>query len=587
MQNIGTAQVTSLAPRQSLASLPVTSCRYGSGRFEVSDRGVEFFGNKEGKEQPPLWICGPLHVVALTRDENSGDWGRMLEWLDDDSEKHQWAMPLELMEGDGSEVRRELAKLGLNISPNPTARNLLAAFIKVWPVERRACCVNRLGWYGDVFVRPAESIGKSNELVVFQNAHAIEPAYSECGTADAWRDSVAHLAQGNSRIVFALSTAFAGPLVSIAGEDSGGFHFRGASSSGKSTALKVAASVWGKPSSYVRLWRGTVNGLEGLAALHNDGLLILDEIGQVDPAAAGEAAYMLGNGQGKARATRKGLARTPQRWRLFFLSAGEESLSAIMEKAGKKSSAGQEIRLADIEADAGAGIGIFETLHGLSSAAALASRIKEASDKHYGTIGKKWLTYLVVNCAKLEALIADGIKTFLVAAMPTGAEGQVERVARRFALVAVAGELATYYKLTGWQKGESTQAALRCFATWLEGFGGNGNREERAILSQVRGFLEAHGASRFEDVSATVDQRIPNRVGFYRTGENGAREFLIPPIAFRTEICKGLDDKIAIRILRKSGLLIPAKDGKPSHVVRLTGLGTPRVYVIRYLDGED
>lgn len=587
MQNTSTAKVTPLAPRQNPASVPVTSCRYGSGRFEISDKGVEFFGNKEGKEQPPVWMCSTLYVVALTRDENSGEWGRLLEWIDDDGKKHQWAMPLELMEGDGSEVRRELARQGLNISPNPNARNLLAVFIKVWPVEARARCVNRLGWYGDVFVRPAESIGKTNERVVFQNGHAIEPAYSESGTADEWRDSVARLAQGNSRIVFALSTAFAGPLVSIAGDDSGGFHFRGASSSGKSTALKVAASVWGKPSSYVRLWRGTVNGLEGLAALHNDSLLILDEIGQVDPAAAGDAAYLLANGQGKARATRNGLARAPQHWRLFFLSAGEESLSAIMEKAGKKSSAGQDIRLADIEADAGAGMGIFETLHRLSSAAALASKIKEASDKHYGTIGKKWLSYLVVYRAKLEALIAEGIKGFLIEALPTGATGQVERVARRFALVAVAGELATSYKLTGWQKGEATHAALTCFATWLDGFGGNGNREERAILSQVRGFLEAHGASRFEDESAAVDQRIPNRVGFYRTKQNGEREFLIPTEAFRREVCKGLDDKTVIRVLIKSGLLIPAKDGKPSHVVRLTGLGTPRVYVIRYIDGAD
>ncbi|MHB8915018.1 MAG: DUF927 domain-containing protein [Thiobacillus sp.] len=582
MQNISTAQITSLAPRQNLASLPVTSCRYGSGRFEVSDRGVEYIGNKEGKEQPPLWICTPLHVVAMTRDENSGDWGRMLEWLDDDSKKHQWAMPLELMEGDGSEVRRELAKLGLNISPNPNARNLLAAFIKVWPVERRACCVNRLGWYGDVFVRPAESIGKFSELVVFQNAHAIEPAYSESGTADEWRDSVARLAQGNSRIVFALSTAFAGPLVSIAGEDSGGFHFRGASSSGKSTALKVAASVWGKPSSFVRLWRGTVNGLEGLAALHNDSLLILDEIGQVDPAAAGDSAYLLANGQGKARATRNGLARAPQRWRLFFLSAGEESLSAIMEKSGKKSSAGQEIRLADIEADAGAGMGIFEILHNLPSACALASTIKEASDRHYGTVGKKWLTYLVVNRAKLEALIADGIKTFLTEALPAGATGQVERVARRFALVAVAGELATAYKLTGWQKGEATQAAHACCATWLEGFGGNGNHEERVILAQVRAFFEMHGASRFEDIKALNDQRILNRAGYYRTGVVGEREFLVLPEVFRREVCKDFDVKTVKKVLTAAGLLLPDKEGRPSQVARLPGLSSSRVYVIRY-----
>ncbi len=181
------------------------------------------------------------------------------------------------------DVRRELARLGLHISPSPSARGLLATYIKVWPIDTRARCVDRLGWHGDTFVMPNGSIGEAEELAVFQNSHATELAYSESGTADEWRDSVAALAVGNTRLIFSLSVAFAGALAEIAGEDSGGFHLRGASSSGKSTALRLAASVWGNPSTYVRLWRGTVNGLEGLATLHNDSLLILDEIGQIDP----------------------------------------------------------------------------------------------------------------------------------------------------------------------------------------------------------------------------------------------------------------------------------------------------------------
>lgn len=117
--------------------------------------------------------------------------------------------------------------------------------------------------------------------------------------------------------------------------------------------------MWGDPSAYPRLWRATANGLEGLAALHNDGLLILDELSQIDPKEAGEAAYLLANGQGKARASRTGTARQSARWRLLFLSAGEESLTALMARVGRKVNAGQEIRLADLDADAGAGMGAF------------------------------------------------------------------------------------------------------------------------------------------------------------------------------------------------------------------------------------
>jgi uncharacterized protein (DUF927 family) len=72
-----------------------------------------------------------------------------------------------------------------------------------------------------------------------------------------------------------------------------------------------------------------------------------------------------------------------------------------MAQAGKQSTAGQEIRLADIEADAGTAMGIFETLHGLPNAAALALAIKETSAKYHGAVGKEWLRYLVANRTSL------------------------------------------------------------------------------------------------------------------------------------------------------------------------------------------
>ena len=122
-------------------------------------------------------------------------------------------------------------------------------------------------------------------------------------------------------------------------------------------------------------------------------------------------------------------------------------------------------------------------------------------------------------------------------------------------------------KLTGWREGEAIHAARTCFAAWLEAFGGSGNREERAILAQVRAFFETHGASRFEDISATIDQRIPKRAGFYRNGVKEGREFLVLPETFRREVCQGFDEKTVKKVLIEAGLLLPGKDGKPSQVL--------------------
>ncbi len=176
---------------------------------------------------------------------------------------------------------------------------MLTTYLQVFPVEDRARCVDKLGWHENLFVIASQTIGHSSEKIVFQNSHTVESAMSVSGTVEDWQASIGRLASGNSRLIFAISAAFAPALVKIVGEDLGGFHFRGDSSSGKSTALKVAASVWGNPHVYCRLWRSTTNGLEGLTALHNDGLLILDELSQMEPKEAGEAAYLLANGQGK------------------------------------------------------------------------------------------------------------------------------------------------------------------------------------------------------------------------------------------------------------------------------------------------
>jgi uncharacterized protein (DUF927 family) len=563
----------------------VASCDYAGGRFELTDKGVIYIGppDKEGNPKPPQWICSPLFVVASTRTNKSDDWGCLLKWQDKDNVSHQWAMPSELLQRDGGvEVRCELARQGLTISPGRAARELLSTFLQVWPVDGRARCVDRLGWHNGAYILPAEVIGNAGQHVVFQNVQAVEPAFAIAGTTAEWREHVAALAQGNSRTVFSISAAFASPLLEPAGEDSGGFHFRGASSTGKTKGcLMPAASVWGFPgdgsNSYCRKWRATTNGLEGLAALHNDGLLILDELNQMDAREAGEAAYLLANGQGKARAARNGTARQPASWRLLFLSAGEQSLSALMAQAGKKPTAGQEIRMAEIEADAD--MGVVEELHGHNGPANLIQALKDAALTHYGAVGMEWLRRLPTDRDKVGKVLAEGIRRFVEECAPRGASGQVERVGRRFGLVAMAGEIATRYGLTGWTEHEAEKAAGKCFASWLAHFGA-GNREEWALLEQVRGFIEREGASRFQRLGNDA-QQVRDRAGFVRDAEDGATEYLVLPETFRREVCAGFPTEWAVKVLQQHGWLGEGNEGRDTlRLKKAPGMKSPRVYLL-------
>ena len=169
--------------------------------------------------------------------------------------------------------------------------------------------------------------------------------------------------------MLSVCAALAPPLLDLVEAESGGMHLRGSSSIGKTTALRVAGSVWGGGGAhgYIRSWRATDNGLEGVALAHCDALLCLDELSQVAPQAAAEVAYMLANGQGKARAGRTGAARSAKAWRVLFLSTGEIGLADKIgedPRSRKRLMAGQEVRVIDLPADAGAGLGLFEELHG-------------------------------------------------------------------------------------------------------------------------------------------------------------------------------------------------------------------------------
>lgn len=575
--------IKTLAGRQTM--------EFGNGRYEVSEKdGVWFVSlDPETGAERRTWICSTLHIVARTRDENSVSWGVLLRWKDPSGVQHEMALPMQMLQTDGADMRRALADQGLTIAANQSGRQHLQTYMLVWNPGRFARCVNRMGWHGDVFVMPGTEHATGDEITVFQNVHAVDPAFAVAGTLEDWRASVARRAVGNSRLVFATAAAFSGALLECAGADSGGFHFRGASSTGKSTAQIVASSIWGHPSKYKRSWRFTANGLEGIAALHNDGILILDELSECPPKDAGEAVYMLANGQGKGRATKTGAARQAQSWRLVFLSSGEESLASVMAKSGQQVKAGQEIRLVEIDADAGAGMGMFEQLNGAASPAALAQDLKRACAECHGAAGPAWLDTLARLRPTLGAQVKAGIDAFVAAHAPKEASGQVVRVAQRFGLVAVAGELASAAGITGWQAGASTEAAARCFASWIANFGSAGNREDRTLLAQVRAFFETHGSSRFEDLTARFEQRVANRAGFFRKNLEGEREYLVLPEVFKREVCAGFDMKHAIKVLTAAQCLIPGKDGKASQKPRLPFIGPARVYVItgKVLEGGE
>lgn len=516
--------------------------------------------NSKGEFPSPIYICSRLDVTAFTRDDNNCNHGCLLEFKDVDECHHTWAMPMGLLARDGTRYREELLSMGLRIATSPKARNLLTTYIQSSKPIARARCVTQTGWYKNCFIFPDQILGSSNaERLILQTPEAPFRGYTTAGTLESWRDSISSLCKGNTRLIFSTSIAFTPPLLNLLGIENGGFHFRGASSIGKSTVMAIASSIWGGKD-YTQRWCATINGIEALATIHNDALLCLDEIGQVDSSIVGDVAYLLANGGGKCRSSRRGGFRGRATWRLVFLSNGELSMADHMKAAGKKPTAGQAVRIIDIPADTGK-YGMFESLHGSLDGDTFSKTLEGLSRLHHGVAAREFIKYLVNQDDKIVALIWKAVNEFMQAYAPKNADGQIYRVARRFALSAAAGELATSFGITGWENGESTAAAKVCFFDWLNARGGNSSQEELTILSQVKRFFEQHGESRFTPWDATNEYRTTNRAGFRRLLDKGVEYFVFPE-TFKSDIAAGFDPRLVSKICIRHGLLREGTNGE-------------------------
>lgn len=396
----------------------------------------------------------------------------------------------------------------------------------------------------------------------FQSEHAQHDEFVAGGTLDGWRREIAAPCVGNPMLTLAVSAALAGPLLKTVHRAGGGFHLVGDSSTGKSTALSCGASVWGGQG-FVRTWRATANGLEGIAAALNDTALVLDEISEADPRELGAVIYAIGNGTGKSRASRTGGARAVRRWRVMLLSSGERTLGATMTEGGKRTKAGQEARLLDIPC--ARRYGLFDELHGFPNGRALSDALRTAAATHHGHAGPALVEHLVSDAGDVgEALAAIQARPEFAA--ETSLEG---RAAGAFALAALAGELATDYGITGWPQGEALTAAATAYQGWKD-HRGKGHTETRQILQAIGDFIDTHGDARFSHLLSGDGPVIRDRAGWYREPGQETRVYLFTGAGLR-DAAAGFDFRRVLDALDAAGWIVEHDDGRRSKKARVQG----------------
>jgi putative DNA primase/helicase len=358
-----------------------------SGGFTMDpERGLSVEiakGSGKNVRTEAVWLAAPFAILGRVRDPNSEGWARLLRWHDDDGRLHEHPVSDADLHSDPSLLCAKLASLGLKITTGP-ARAHLIRYLNNANVRVRVTIFHRTGWH-DVngkldFVLPRPVVVGDQTFIV---AGATVSPYEAAGSLHDWQASVGKLVAGHNRPMFAVGTAFAPPLLKLVGGEGGGYNLRGSSSIGKTTVLCAGASVWGRADEHgiMRTWRGTANGLESTAALFSDTLLPLDELGVASAQEVSNIVYSLVSGIGKQRAQRDGSPRPPNTWRVTVLSTGELGIADKIREAGGRVRAGQEVRILDIDADAGKGFGVFDHGGPDGDPGKLASAIKEAATR--------------------------------------------------------------------------------------------------------------------------------------------------------------------------------------------------------------
>lgn len=513
-------------------------------------------------EKPPLRLSDQIELIGRGIDAG-GHYYRIIRWRDTLTRQSKTAA-LSCADIGTPPCWQRLQGWGITVMSGRRKRELLADYLQTDGQTTPYTVTDKAGWHGGGYILPnGEAIVSDKERIIYNGDPA--PAYTQSGSLADWQREIAARAAGNSRLLLAIGTALAAPLLHLFGEANGGFHIYGDSSDGKTTAALVGLSVYGNPAALKLAWRGTDLGFSNAALARNDGLLVLDEIGEAHPKTVSKTAYSVINGKSKIQGAKEGGNRPAQEWRVLLFSTGEYALQAYMERAGETWEAGQAVRLPSIRA--AARYGIFDTLHGFKSGAALADHLQQAAQQYHGTAIRAWIT-------KLQTLPADTIRAAFeafLAALPE-MDGQTARVARRFALAAAALELAA--DITALPAGVGMAGIKQCFDEW-HAENGAGKYEDRQIIRNMAAFMQQHAHGlRFADWRSEYTNR--DHAGYRKDNGQGEKaEYWIIPVIFEDEIMQGRDKNKACAVLHGIGWM-----AKPPKGWKFQKYGKGRFYVL-------
>jgi len=557
--------------------------------FQLDKNGL-FYRKSDKEDEPYEWVSSPIWVSSRTRNHQNEQWGCQVCWIDEDGKPHSKSIACSRFYEKTGALIQELVDGGVYLVPKQEQK-LLSYLIASGPNAPRSRISNKTGWLDNedsqllylmpsgTILQPTETTDLEMEKILFQpDSYPVNlQIFEQSGSLEAWQANIAYFCKGNPLLIFVLCVALSAPLLKWTRSGSGGFHFYGESSRGKTTAAQLAASVFGSgidpaegPSkAYIMRWNATANAFEAVASMFNDSLIVLDELGVCPAPDIGQVIYSLTGGQGKQAMNKSRNLTVPRSWLCTVLSTGELSLKRKVEENQKTAKAGQQVRIIDIPVES-----IISDTHNLEPAQ-FVSAIKATCSQYYGTASIAFIQNIINQFDKdtITAFLAKALleaeKRLASKLLPP--EGQ--RVLNRFALVQVAGLMAVEWGILPFDMQEIYESVALVFQTWQDTHLETVSDVTRGVEA-VSQFIQKHHLSRFQhiltnlkEVADSTDMRtIHNLAGYY----DNKKRFWLTEDGLK-EACQGYDTRAVLKALSQRGFLHQNNGNKYKSRVTIDG----------------
>jgi putative DNA primase/helicase len=481
-----------------------------------------------------------IRKVGRVRDKATGNYLEIIEFPVSDTERVRIELPPSIVVDPGAFERR-LRDAGA-ILPKKNVRDFLKAVAgRKAPLE--LTYEAQTGWTDDrkLFVLNDGVIGRSTERILGVNqgsaAGDASGRLSTSGTWKSWRSTVGKAARSSSILMCGACTAFAAPLLSLAGIQSFTICIAGPSRSGKSITALVAGSVIGigKTSDFIT-WNITDARLEQRLSGFNDCVFPIDDLMALRDQRDRDRylriqgiAYKLAQGWATARHNSFADSRGGHSgWRTIALTSNEISIRDLARKVGLERQRGEAIRLIDLPALDDGMDHIFDRASKKLAAAKMIdwrrrqfAEIAQACDENHGASYRRYISSLIAMGQRLEPVVQREIEYF-IHRVGDGQDTDLSRdIARRFALLYAGGILAIRSGVVAWESKELFASTRKCYIKARAMLPDDGEllRSGLDILKQK---LAAFPAIQTRNVTHFDKRRCRSLEGFKKTGNGNA-----------------------------------------------------------------